>query len=293
MRLPPKLYSIYQAFWRPVFAPFTSGTNIFTCEWDLLIILDGCRVDTFRHVCDNYSFVDDVKSVRSVGSQSKEWLAKTFVPEWSEEIKNTTYITANVFTEEVFGESQNNRRTNPANWTTIEREAFGDLIELWRTEWDNELDTVPPRPVTDAAIATARESEPERMIVHYMQPHEPFIAGNDPIHDVWQKLRSNELSKKIAQEYYRENLRLVLNDVELLLENINASKTVITSDHGNAFGEWGIFGHPIGFQHPVVKNVPWTETEATDHGTYISNWSEQIHEEHIDIEERLKALGYR
>lgn len=293
MQLPAKLYPMYQALWRPIFAPITSGMNIFACDWDLLIILDGCRVDALRHVSSEFSFVEDVESVRSVGSQSKEWLAKTFIPEYIAEIRDTVYVTANVFTDEVFGESQNDRQTNPANWTTVDREAIGDLIELWRTDWNEKLDTVPPRTVTDASIATARTADSKRMIVHYMQPHEPFISNDEPVHDVWKKIRAGDIDKETAYEHYLENLRLVLQDVNILLENVNAPRTVITSDHGNAFGEWGIFGHPIGFQHPAVKNVPWAETEATDQKAYFPDLNQKENNETIDVGKRLEALGYR
>lgn len=293
MQVRSNLYRVYQAIWRPLFAPTTSGMNVFSQGWDLLVILDGCRVDSLREVADEFYFVDDVASIRSVGSQSKEWLAKTFVPEYSDEIGETAYVTANVYTDEVFGESDNDRWTNPANWTTVKRKRIGELIELWRNGWNDELDTVPPKTVTDAAISTARQSDMERMIVHYMQPHEPFIAGDEPINDVWVKLRKGKLDKQIAREHYLDNLRLVLRAVETLLKNVDAPRTVLTSDHGNAFGEWGIFGHPIGFQHPVVKNVPWVETEAVDRKEYRPEWIPNTNNVSVDVGERLEALGYR
>jgi len=294
MEIPSKLYRVYQSIWRPVFAPVTSGKNVLSEDWDLLVILDGCRVDVLREVAHEYSFVTDVESVRSVGSQSKEWLAKTFVPEFAREIEDTGYVTANVFTEEVFGESQNQRRTNPANWETVERERLGTITELWRDEWDDELDTVPPRPVTDAAIETIRHTDMSRMIVHYMQPHEPFIAGGEPIHEVWPKVRTGEISEEVAWRQYKNNLKLVLSEVELLLQNAEAPRTILTSDHGNAFGEWGVYGHPIGFQHPAVKQVPWAETTATDSGEYVPHRRQSTRSVDSDVvEERLDALGYR
>lgn len=49
---------------------------------------------------------------------------------------------------------------------------------------------------------------------------------------------------------------MVLDEVELFLNNINANKVVISSDHGETFGELGFYGHPAGCPHPVVKKVP-------------------------------------
>lgn len=259
----------------------------------MLVILDGCRVDTMHEVNNENEFLSEVESIRSVGSQSKEWLAKTFVPEYQDKISNTVYITANIFTDKVFGESSNSRRTNPANWRTVGRDGIGELIELWRSEWDDHLDTVPPKTVTDAAITISRRTEMERIIVHYMQPHEPFIASNEPVQDVWKSIREGDLSVEEARVHYLNNLRFVLSEVERLLENVDAPQTILTSDHGNAFGEWAIYGHPIGFQHPVVKNVPYVRTTASDERTSVPNWSSKESNISDEIGDRLAALGYR
>lgn len=293
MALPPRLYALYEGIWRPLFAPFASGTNVFERDWDLLVVLDGCRVDALREVADEYDFLDEVGSVRSVGSQSKEWLARTFTPEYEDQIASTAYVTANVFTDEVFGESTNDRRTNPANWTTLDRDRLGDLVELWRSDWDDEVNVVPPEGVTDATISVARDGSFDRVVAHYMQPHEPFIAGDEPIRDVWPKLQQGDLDEERARSAYRDNLRLVLDSVERLLENVDAPETVITADHGNAFGEWGIYGHPIGFPHPVVKKVPWARTEAVDRRTHTPEWEGETDDASEDVAARLEALGYR
>jgi hypothetical protein len=65
---------------------------------------------------------------------------------------------------------------------------------------------------------------------------------------------------------------------------------VISADHGNLFGEWGQFGHPIGFLHPAVRRVPWIETTAKDLETYkpASKPEQETHE----VEDMLKNLGY-
>lgn len=33
-------------------------------------------------------------------------------------------------------------------------------------------------------------------------------------------------------------------------------RVVITADHGEAFGGWGAYGHPMGMMHPAVRRVP-------------------------------------
>ena len=61
---------------------------------------------------------------------------------------------------------------------------------------------------------------------------------------------------------YKENLRLVIPYVELLLHKLSG-KTVVTSDHGELFGEnvlkfipIKVYGHGIG-RNPSLVTVPW------------------------------------
>ncbi len=285
-------YELYSASWRMGKLLPISETNIFERDWDVLVILDGCRVDLMEEVEDEYEFIDSVGEITSTGSMSLEWMEKTFSTAPDEELASTAYITANLFSKYACDESM-----------------FSRLDEVWKHGWDDELNTIPARPVTDSAIDIMRSESPERMIIHYMQPHHPFIGeteslssfnpdpfgrDNDGVSEsltVWDALRRGEVSQEMAWQAYKQNLRYVLEDVSLLRENIAADKLVITADHGNAIGEWGIYDHPIGFPHPAVKNVPWVETTAVDKGTHSPSITQQ--NESGAIDERLSALGYK
>lgn len=91
-----------------------------------------------------------------------------------------------------------------------------------------------------------------------------------------------------------ENLRYVLDDVELLLSNFDADRVVISSDHGQAFGENGHWEHPCFTYIDVLQTVPWCTTTATDSCGYEPRYdpSEET-EENRTVEEKLAALGYR
>jgi hypothetical protein len=91
------VYNIYSGGWRIACARLPFGLNIFEREWDMLIILDGCRTDLFEDVVGEYDTLGPVEEVLSVGSSSREWLAKTFVPEHRDEIERTAYVSANPF----------------------------------------------------------------------------------------------------------------------------------------------------------------------------------------------------
>lgn len=93
-------------------------------------------------------------------------------------------------------------------------------------------------------------------------------------------------------EAYLATLRYVLDDVALLLENVDAERVVITADHGEAFGEWGFYGHTVGCPHPVVRRVPWVETTATDEETHESAVTPEV-DAAFDRDQHLRDLGYR
>jgi hypothetical protein len=158
----------------------------------------------------------------------------------------------------------------------------------------------PPRYVTDRGIEVARDGEFERLILHYLQPHPPYMAralNEDRAlkkheRDWWEYLGETD-DKNTIWETYLDELRYVLDDVELLLENVDAKQVVITADHGEAFGEYWEFGHKTGSIHPKVRNVPWVETSATDTESYEPEFDPPSQDEDSDLSGQLEALGYK
>jgi hypothetical protein len=71
---------------------------------------------------------------------------------------------------------------------------------------------------------------------------------------------------------------------------------VITADHGELFGEWGLYGHISGILHPSLKRVPWVETTAEDTQSYepqlTSPRGEARETEDEAVTQRLADLGY-
>lgn len=264
----------------------TSGTSIYERDWDVLVVLDACRVDILREVSDEYGFIDEVGAHRSPGSCSPEWMDETFTEEYREEVAETTYVTGNPFS---------NRR--------LDLHAFDLVDEVWKYAWDKEKGTIPARAVTDRAIATARNHDPERMIVHYMQPHFPSVP--DPLSegislesfdDTWRSpldlLQDGGLSRERVWQSYRNNLKYVLDDVSLLLNNVDASTMVLTADHGEAFGEYGVYEHPCGMPLSCLRDVPWVVTSCTDGGAHEPRIDDRSLEEQKSLKEKLTALGY-
>ncbi len=124
-----------------------------------------------------------------------------------------------------------------------------------------------PEPVVRDA-KTARKLYPEQnLIVHFMQPHAPFVAadlesdgmGSDGDY-LWDKARRGEYKREELWDAYKQNLEYVMEQVEELVEEL-AGKTVITSDHGNYVGERNLYAHPPGGNSDYVRKVPWDVRE--------------------------------
>ncbi|WP_407067005.1 alkaline phosphatase family protein [Haloarcula brevis] len=268
------------------------GTNVYEREWDVLVVLDGCRADVLRSVAPDVGFLGTVETVRSVGSSSSEWLENTFLGH--PETGHTAMVTGNTWTDRY-----------------LDAGAFAALDEVWKYAWDEDLATVPAAAVTDRAIALARERTPERLVVHYMQPHHPFVPapleGDDGLArtgdhsntaNPWVSLRRGEFRAERVWAAYEANLRYVLASVGTLLDNVDG-RVAITADHGNLFGEWGLYGHPMHTPVPALLAVPWAEATGVDSGRFEPELSppERLPVSRVygaeGDRERLDALGYR
>ena len=275
------------------------GTNIYSEDWDVLIVLDACRHDYLHRIIEDYLVVKSYDTRWSVGSMTAEWMNQTFIDEFSDLINQTAYVCASPFSDSML---------NAVN--------FEFLDEVWKYAWDDDIGTVPASVVTDRAIKVGREMSPNRLLIHYMQPHVPFVelseltsgmsvskggfalgkssGGFFEVNDLWDELKFGNVSKSDIIEGCVSNLKYVLSDVKALTENLNSTSTIITADHGNSFGEWGVYGHPMRMPLSSIRRVPWVTIETTDQGEYSP--SDYIRSDETNtkiITERLEALGYR
>lgn len=302
-------------------------------DWDLLIILDACRLDLIKSVEDEFGFLGGGEVFTSSGSTTIEYLVNNFDDSYLSEMEDTAYITGNPNSVRAFpyhyptscecGEELNPSFDSIYHDGEVTCGCCGDTIsgnrkvpvqilrEVWRDKWENEIGTIRPRPITDAAIQTARTENVKRMIVHYMQPHHPFLSAPDldkgsyiadgdeyrkkKSKNIWEKLEKNDLDRERVWEEYQNNLRIVLEDVELLTKNVDFDKPIITSDHGNALGEYGVYGHQGGMPLDCLVKVPWYETTVVDRENYDPSESLNINTDvnSEEIKERLSDLGYR
>jgi hypothetical protein len=65
-------------------------------------------------------------------------------------------------------------------------------------------------------------------------------------------------TRETAMEYHEENLRIALEEIEDLVDNLDGD-VVVTADHGEAFGEEGVWEHHIETYIDPLMEVPWLE----------------------------------
>ena len=299
------VFTLYLTVWYALTSRWPIGKNVYEDDWDLLILLDACRVDALREVASEYEFIKNVDSTWSVGSQSAEWMANTFRDSRRDEITKTAYVSANGFSASVLQRSNRPPANNTipidfSSWSTVDESVFSSHIDVWEIDHDETYRSVLPESMTDYTIHEGRSGNADRIISHYIQPHLPYVGAayreervpTDLEDRGYELLEEGSASREEVYKAYIETLRWVLDDVEELLENIDAEKVIITSDHGEAFGEWKAYGHPEGFPHPAVRKVPWVETTASDEHTRDPDLSTSSSIK-TDVEDHLRDLGYR
>lgn len=221
----------------------------------LLIVFDALRFDAFDHFLDNRA----VEEVRSPATRTDTWMEQI----WGDEY-DACYVSGAPLTG-----NHDHVRYNGDNH-------FTEMVEVWKDNWSTDLRTVPPEPVTDAAIDVVNEYD--KLLVHYIQPHAPYIGkpritgergrADTPLPDdeygetgVMREIRGahdrGELTDEKLYRAYYDNLVCVVKGARPLVQ-LSERPTVITSDHGECLGE-----HVIGHNHNCahVRNVPWYQVQ--------------------------------
>lgn len=287
-------------------------------DWDYLIVLDACRYDFFERVYEDY-LKGNLEKRRSAASSTPEWASKTFTGE-----HDLTYFSSNPFINNL------GLPLNEIDWGSScgyewnAQEHITDIIDVWHEAWDDDLGTVLPEDMNQVVLDYLEEDRgTERTIIHYMQPHAPYITrgrgrkvevirksfeeakeegtqksdeeggliskiGDSARRKFESVVEDSSLAMKLGmlvelnpsslltlgrhgtretlEEYYEENLQLAMEQVRELVQDLDG-KVVVTSDHGEAFGEQGVWEHHIETHIPALIEVPWLEVEEVVEGS--------------------------
>lgn len=248
-------------------------------EWDVLLVLDACRYDTFSEVC-----AWPCQPVKSPGSSTPEWLRKA---KGTGIFDETTVVTAN---------------------GQYEKFDVGpdEIVRLYESEWRSDLGNIPPEPVLDEVGQRAGGGP---VIGHVLPPHGPYIAtvGDGwwpclPDVEEWRKddnengwpqgkyspqitMAAGLVDGRMAKRAYRASVESTWDVCsEYVASWIDDGLTVVvTSDHGELFGsieDFGLYAHPSNIKVPNAVTVPWAEFGRTTDAVAAS------------VEEQLEHLGY-
>lgn len=264
-----------------------SGIDIFAEDWDNLLLLDACRYDMFA---DHDVLPGRLESRESRGSSTPEFLKGNVA---GRDLTDVVYVTANP-------QYHRNRELFDAQFHYIDN--------VWSSNgWDKEFRTVRPEVVTEAAIQASERFPHKRLLVHYMQPHYPFIGeiGRQLVPgqnlNLWNEVAEQNISISDSRlwDAFEENLELALPAVRELMESVDG-KTVVSSDHGQLMGERLFpipirhYGHPLGVHMAELIEVPWLVNDGPRREITaeppVDETSTAVDSD--TVTERLESLGY-
>ena len=236
-------------------------------DWNVLIILDACRGDYFAR------FAGPGEIVRSAAVCTTRWVHAVI---GAGAIRGPlVYFNANpVVTRELINLG------GPGKFGIRE-------VQVWDHGWSKvgpkRIPTVHPGTVTHEVVRFLEgRNQPARMVVHYVQPHSPYI-GDTPLavgrsgqfaHELGKACRrlprpdrlaaDGKLDWALLRQAYVDNLRLVWTWTKWLMHHpLIKGKVVVTSDHGEVLGEHGgEFGHECHWRYDELWRVPWLEFDC-------------------------------
>jgi len=256
-------------------------------EWDVAIILDACRYDTFKEVYRKY--LPKGKLEKRVGAKDTyDWLMKNF---------------GNGFYDVIYVSGHPAINSYGVPWYKFKAiNHFFKIYNAWDIGWDEKIGTTKPEVVKETVVKALKKIQKKKVIVHFMQPHAPyrmqplqdrsvinrgFWKGKGKVRKVKLKLIRNvvrsvcqnfgvaslffsirkklnlplngieewywrNFSREELIEMYVDNLKWALESVKELVDEVLKStdkRVIVTADHGEALGENGFWFH--------LNNSPW------------------------------------
>lgn len=280
----PCAYRAWRALVRRLTRPRAGGDQherLAGLDWDVLLVLDACRLDALRRVTDW-----PVAAATSPASATGEWLAAAAD---SGVLAGATVATSN------------------SRYTTFDL-GLRECHDLWETAWVDRLGNAPPEPVLERVDELVAEGHLPA-VGHVGPPHAPYIARVDgewlpvfPEVTAWHWDPDRDGFEQLSQEAamasgvvdldralagYRASVRSVWDVAsEHVARWARAGLTVVvTADHGETFGrarDYWLVEHPEGCHVPPLTRVPFA----------VFADGERRGATPASAEESLRSLGY-
>ncbi len=234
-------------------------------DWDVLIVLDACRADTFGEVCG----IAEV--VRAAGPCTPVWV-RAAGPLLQE--RGAVYFSA-----------------NPVVDREVRKCGLGiEIVPVWENQWGRftaqQIPSVHPLSVNGVVAAHVQMGrlDGRPLVVHYVQPHSPYIGAVPLAFARWggaggpaggefgeachalrrpgNAVKRGDITWEQLRAAYRANLELVWHAAQQLAGALPSRRIIVTADHGELLGEDGRFGHEGHWDHPALLSVPWRALTA-------------------------------
>jgi hypothetical protein len=133
-------------------------------HWDYLIILDACRYDYFKKYYRKYLTGGILEKAISSATWTLEWAEKNFKSYYDDVI----YISSVPFINSIKEVSWHGNKFNA-------KKHFFRVVNGWDIAWDESLCAISPGNITNLAIEEFKKYPEKRIIIHYCQPHTPYL----------------------------------------------------------------------------------------------------------------------
>lgn len=275
-----------------------AGIDVFSEDWDNLVILDACRADIFEEEME-LPGTEERRTSRQ--SYTKGWVKANFR---EKDLDDVIYITNNGW------------------YLLLQDDLNSDIFGVHYINLEpNRREEV--KRTTEKAIELEQKYPNKRILVHFLPPHMPFIGPTaeeylpdfkTQMDGLYVKIFEGEVevSEEILRQAYKENLELMDSYIRKILNSFTG-KTVISADHGEFLGDRSYpipikeYGHPPDHYSGPVVEIPWhicptTERKdiqsSKDGGFLETEFTEEYTPDDIQgldnrVEEHLKNLGYK
>jgi hypothetical protein len=243
----PIARTIYKSILQRIFKYLHNhkGDNILKEDYDFLIILDACRYDTFKEL----NFIKGKLSKKiALETQTGEWAKKIF----SKKYDDIVYVAGGPI-----------RYRNKEGGLTYFDNCVHHMENVWKNNWNDTYKTTLPESMTKSTLKLIEKYPNKKLVLHFLQPHYPFITPKSLVilkennnQNLFELAKLGKISKETIIQLYKENLIIVLKEVEKLIENLGG-RIIITADHGEAFGEKFIWEHVSEIHIKELLEVPW------------------------------------
>lgn len=248
-------------------------------NWDIIIILDACRLDSFIKILPDIYLDNCFQVVNSEASATTAWLEKHWGNDFHMDI---VYISGTPFV--------NSKGICIEDTSSFDgRNHFGIIFDTWDWGFNKKTGRVEPEAIVQDAIVAGRINSGARLIIHFMQPHSPYLFEKkklEPLaflhklipkkifqflrHRIPTLIRYNTsihipeynqhflYSDDEIQKAYEKNLKSVEKYLKILIDFFSDKNIIITSDHAEYLGEDGKYGHG-GELNDFITSVPFVK----------------------------------